>query len=86
MHTYSCKDLPCRWWWPSYRRGVGRKVDVDDLVGTREITERLGLSRPQLVHDWRRRYDSFPEPLTTVSSVCVWSWRDVQRWLRSTGR
>ncbi|MDZ7734550.1 MAG: DNA-binding protein [Acidimicrobiia bacterium] len=55
-------------------------------MGTTEITQRLGLSRPQLVHDWRRRYDDFPQPVAVVSGVRVWDWGDIERWLRSTGR
>lgn len=60
---------------------------MDNLVGTKEIAERLGVKRHQLVHDWRRRYpDTFPQPVAKVSGVLVWSWTDVERWARQTGR
>jgi predicted DNA-binding transcriptional regulator AlpA len=65
---------------------VGRRVNVDDLVGTAEIAARLGVKRPQVVHDWRRRYKDFPEPVARLSQVHVWSWPDVEAWARKTGR
>lgn len=65
---------------------MGRNVDVDDLVGTAEIAERLGLSNLNLVHDWRRRYEDFPEPIAMVSSVHVWLWTEIRTWAEQTGR
>ena len=65
---------------------MGRKVDLDDLVGTAEIAERLGLSQSEGVHAWRRRYPEFPQPVATVSHVLVWLWPDVEAWARRTGR
>jgi predicted DNA-binding transcriptional regulator AlpA len=65
---------------------MGRQVDVDDLVGAAEIAERCGVKRPQVVHDWRRRYPDFPEPVTQLRTALVWSWSDVERWAKSTGR
>lgn len=60
---------------------------MDNLVGTVEIAKRLGVKRLQVVHDWRRRYpDEFPEPVAKVSGTLVWSWPDVERWARQTGR
>jgi len=70
---------------------VSRRVDVRHLVGTKEIAARLGVARPQVVHDWRRRHgdDSeypFPAPIATVSGVHVWYWPEVQTWAKATGR
>ena len=65
---------------------MGSRVDLDDLVGTHEIAVRLGVRRPQVVHDWRRRHSDFPVPLTRISGVWVWSWRDVEVWALRTGR
>ncbi len=65
---------------------MARKVDVDHLVGTAEIAERLGVGRPQVVHDWRRRYPDFPKPITRLAIGFVWSWPDVEHWARKTGR
>ena len=70
----------------SVRGAMGRSVDVDKLVGTTEIAKRLGVKRPHLIHDWRRRYSDFPKPLARVSGVVLWDWRDVERWAKRTGR
>jgi hypothetical protein len=65
---------------------VGRKVDVDDLVGATEIADRLGLAQPQTVHLWRHRYDDFPRPVTHLRQGYLWCWSDVEVWARKTGR
>lgn len=65
---------------------MGRKVDADHLVGAAEIAARLGVKRPQVVHDWRRRYEDFPEPVAVLRQAMVWSWPDVERWAKRTGR
>jgi predicted DNA-binding transcriptional regulator AlpA len=65
---------------------MGRKLDADQLVGAAEIAQRLGLTRPQVVHNWRRRYTDFPEPAVTLQQGLVWSWPDIERWARSSGR
>lgn len=57
-----------------------------ELVGTREIAERLGVAHPETVHNWRRRYDDFPEPIGQLSGVFVWAWPDVKAWAKATGR
>jgi hypothetical protein len=64
---------------------VGRKVDVDELVGAAEIAERLA-SGPGTVHAWRRRHPDFPAPVAELTSAHVWLWPEVERWARKTGR
>jgi predicted DNA-binding transcriptional regulator AlpA len=64
---------------------MGRKVDVDDLVGATEIGQRLGIDR-RSVHQLRRRHDDFPEPIAQLESAMVWAWPDVERWANATGR
>jgi len=59
---------------------------VTQLVGAAEIAERLGLKRPHLVHDWRRRHEDFPIPVAELSMGLVWAWPDVEAWARRTGR
>ena len=59
---------------------------MDQLVGTAEIAERLGAKNPELVHDWRRRYDQFPQPVARLRIGLVWYWPEVERWARATGR
>ncbi|MBV8960958.1 MAG: DNA-binding protein [Actinobacteria bacterium] len=56
------------------------------LVGAAEIAERLGVKRPQVVHDWHHRHAAFPRPVATLRQAMVWDWRDVEAWARKTGR
>jgi len=65
---------------------MGRSCDVSQLVGATEIAKRLGLSRPQIVHTWRRRYGEFPEPVLVLDMGHLWYWPDVESWLKRTGR
>ena len=65
---------------------MGRKVDLDELVGTVEIAARLGVKRPQVVHDWRRRYPEFPQPVRRFGQYDVWLWPEVAAWAKQTGR
>lgn len=65
---------------------MGKKVDVDDLVGAHEIAQRLGVARPQVVHEWRRRHADFPEPIATLKTALIWDWRDIRAWAATTGR
>lgn len=65
---------------------VGRRIDAEHLVGAAEIALRLGVARPQVVHEWRRRYDDFPEPVAHLRQALVWYWPDVERWAKATGR
>lgn len=64
---------------------MGRKVDVDNLVGAQEIADLLGVGRTQ-VHKWRERHGDFPQPVANITRTLVWYWPDVERWARSTGR
>jgi hypothetical protein len=66
--------------------GVGRRLDVDLMVGSYEIAERLGVSRHQVVHDWRRRHPDFPEPVLRLRQALIWYWPEVEQWARTTGR
>jgi predicted DNA-binding transcriptional regulator AlpA len=65
---------------------VGKKVDVDDLVGAHEIAQRLGVARPQVVHEWRRRHADFPEPIANLKTALIWDWREIEVWAVRTGR
>ena len=65
---------------------MSRKLDIDQLVGAVEIAERLGVARPGVVHDWRRRHSDFPAPVTVISRVGIWYWPEVERWARASGR
>jgi hypothetical protein len=66
---------------------VGRKVDVENLVGAKEIADRLPhVSRPQVVYEWRRRHPDFPAPISELSIGLVWDWPDVEPWAKQIGR
>lgn len=65
---------------------MGRKVDVNELVGAAEIAKRLDLAHPQAVHKWRERYPDFPKPVARLTQGFVWAWPDVEAWARRTGR
>jgi hypothetical protein len=64
----------------------GRKVDPDEIVGTQEIADRLGVTGSSVVHDWIRRYPDFPEPIAYVGRQRLWNWPDVEAWAKRTGR
>ena len=55
-------------------------------MGAHEIAQRLGVARPQVVHEWRRRHDDFPEPVAKLKTALIWSWPEVERWAKETGR
>ncbi len=69
---------------------MGRRVDVEQLVGASDIKERLGMVRTQDVHTLRRRDASFPEPVAIIGGgpsrgIHVWHWPDVASWARKKG-
>lgn len=65
---------------------MARRIDPDLLVGAAEIADRLGVKRPQVVHDWRRRHPEFPNPVASLKTALIWYWPDVEEWARATGR
>ena len=65
---------------------VDRVVRVADLVGTVEIAQRVGVGDHNVVNTWRYRHADFPEPVVTLRHARIWSWADVERWARETGR
>jgi len=65
---------------------MGGCVQPDDIVGAYEIAMRLHVGRPQVVHEWRRRHDDFPEPIATLKTALIWDWSEVADWAESTGR
>ena len=65
---------------------MGRKVDVDNLVGAHEIAKRLKLKNPHTIHVWRSRHKDFPEPIATLKTALIWDWMDIERWVKETHR
>jgi predicted DNA-binding transcriptional regulator AlpA len=66
----------------SQDRTVGRKVDMDELVGSHEIAHRLGVARSQVIHEWRLRHRDFPQPVATLKTALIWDWREIESWAR----
>ena len=72
---------------PLRSAAVARKVDVSELVGAKEIADRIpGVTRANVVHDWRARHPEFPEPVARLAMGLVWVWADVEAWAKRTGR
>lgn len=62
------------------KRDDGRLLPVlDQLVGTREAAQSVGLRRSNFVRDWASRAD-FPAPVAELSSGRVWLASDVARY------
>jgi hypothetical protein len=59
-------------------------MPIDDIVGIKEIAERLNV-RQQTAAQWRHR-GILPEPEGTVSGAPAWRWVTIERWARATGR
>jgi predicted nucleic acid-binding protein len=52
-----------------------------DLVSVAEIAARA--ARPvNTIQSWRRRHPGFPEPVASLATGPVWTWPDVDRWIR----
>lgn len=66
---------------------VRRRPPGDGLrPRARSLVERRRLGKATVVHDWRTRHDDFPAPLAKLRMGFVWSWTDVERWAKATGR
>ena len=65
---------------------MSRRVNTADLVGAAEIAARLGIAYVETIHDWRRRYPDFPQPVAKLRQALIWSWPDVEKWAKATGR
>jgi predicted DNA-binding transcriptional regulator AlpA len=77
---YGCKQ----WSWQNDL--VTRKIDPKDIVGAHEIAERLNLSFPNVVHNWRSRHVDFPKPIAELTAGVFWDWKEVKAWLKATKR
>lgn len=65
---------------------MGRRLDVDQLVGASEIAERLHLSSVQRVHELRARNPDFPAPVVSLKQALVFYWPEVERWAEKKRR
>lgn len=66
---------------------MGKQVDVDDLVDSLAIADRLNMADTTAVLNLARRHEDFPEPVAIFGGrVRVWVWPEVEGWAKATGR
>lgn len=65
---------------------MGRHVDVDDLVTSGHIAERLGIAHAETVSNWVVRYPDFPAPVWKADRIRLWLWSEVRAWAATTDR
>lgn len=69
---------------------MGRRVDVDDLADAHDVAALLGLSKPNNVHLYQRRYPGMPRPVLDRGGrrAKLWLRSEVRAWLdeRKTSR
>lgn len=58
---------------------MARLISTDDILGTAEVAEVLGVSK-QRIHALRKMAD-FPEPVTVLASTPVWHRAEVVHFL-----
>lgn len=72
--------------WSCHNDFVPKKIDPKDIVGAHEIAERLNLSFPNVVHNWRSRHPDFPKPIAELTAGVLWDWNEIKAWLEATNR
>ena len=84
-----------KWQWtpPSVRfmahealRPLVLAEDPMDIVGTREIANRMNIKHAETIHNWRTRYKDFPRPIASLSIGYIWNWTDIMEWAISAGK
>lgn len=65
--------------------GMGRKIDVDDLVDPTRVAEILGLTNPNGVSVYQSRYDDFPEPAISRGRCRLWVESEIRAWAAARG-
>jgi len=58
-------------------------VESTNIVGAKEIVERLERAHSSIVHAWRMRNIGFPEPVITLSAGMFWEWDKVEEWSKN---
>lgn len=61
------------------------RVNTEDLVDTHGVAELLGLSHPNSVFTYLKRYDDFPKPVLDFGShrVKLWLRPEIVSWERA---
>lgn len=63
-------------------------VRTEDLIDARGIAELLGLTHPNSVSTYQRRYPDMPRPVIDLGPgrPRLWHRPEIERWIRQTGR
>jgi hypothetical protein len=59
-------------------------VAEEELVGTAEIAEMLGVTNQRV--DQLSRTESFPAPIAVLAAGRIWQREAIERWAREAGR
>ncbi len=64
-----------------------RSVDVEDLIDARDVAELLGLSHPNSVFGYLKRYPDMPRPVVDrgPNRARLWVRGDVEAWAKQRG-
>lgn len=67
---------------------VTPRVNTKDLIDARGVAEILGLSQPNSVSTYQRRYKDMPRPVVNLGRgrALLWLRPDIEAWARRTGR
>ena len=65
---------------------VGKNGEVDDQVDGHEIAERLGVVKPQVVHDWRHQRANLSVQIVTLKTASIRDWHEAERRAKNTNR
>jgi predicted DNA-binding transcriptional regulator AlpA len=64
---------------------MGRKADLDELIDAHDVAKLLGVSQPNTVFVYQRRYADMPLPAVDLGKgrVKLWLRPEVQAWADS---
>ena len=62
------------------------EIDTDDLADAAEVANLIGLSNPNGVSVYRRRYEDVPEPVIERGACVLWRRSDVDGWSATRAR
>ncbi len=64
------------------------KINTDDLLDAHGVADLLGLSHPNSVSTYQRRYADMPRPVVDLGSgrCKLWDLVEVAAWAKATGR
>lgn len=66
--------------------GMGRRVDLDDIIDAGDVAEMIGLSRRNSVYTYQKRHADFPKPVLEHGRCRHWLRPDIARWMKRRGK